>query len=676
MLFAQVPDGIKYQAVVRNQNGDPIVNRAMFLRISILEGSEQGAVVFQEIHPVQTNGFGLVNLTIGDGVSGNSLHNVSWSNGQSKWIRIEMDTTGNQYFTMGASQLLSVPYAFYAETSGNASSGESLWSVNGTEIFYNAGHVGVGTNNPDNSAALEIQTTTAGFLPPRMTTEQRDMISNPAVGLMIYNLNTHCLNVYKPGGWFELCGDCITPPQPLAQSNSPVCEGDTLKLFAINAGGASCQWVGPNGFVSNEENPVIFPALAQHAGTYTLSTSNSCGSTSPVQVNVLINPVPGEAGDISGTADVCAGSGPYTYSIADVGQATGYQWMAPTGYEIVLGQGSTTVQIQYAASAATGSITVTPYNACGNGLVSPAFSVTVNPLPDQAHAGIDQINIMGTSTQLQANTPANGNGLWTIYIGNGGSFVDNTDAQTQFSGSVGVTYTLIWTISNSCGSYSDTVLVSFSAAFSCGNALIDVRDGQSYATVQIGSQCWMAENLNYGTFTQGNVVATDNGVTEKYCYQNDVSNCVTYGGLYTWREMLDLPNTCENTSCAAMIVANHQGICPSGWHIPTDEEFKTLEMALGMSQADADLLNTWRGNPVGTMMLEGGSSGFEALLAGRMAGANSFALLNAYEYTHTCDELPPDYAYRRCLRTGDSTVGRWNTFPKSWSLSVRCVKNN
>jgi len=114
--------------------------------------------------------------------------------------------------------------------------------------------------------------------------------------------------------------------------------------------------------------------------------------------------------------------------------------------------------------------------------------------------------------------------------------------------------------------------------FSCGDSLLDTRDSQKYGTVQIGTQCWMRENLNLGKMV--NSVSTgsshtdvsDNGMIEKYCYYNDPVNCAIYGGLYDWNEMMgyvDTPGT--------------QGICPAGWHIPNDSEWSTLEIQLGGS---------------------------------------------------------------------------------------------
>jgi len=97
-------------------------------------------------------------------------------------------------------------------------------------------------------------------------------------------------------------------------------------------------------------------------------------------------------------------------------------------------------------------------------------------------------------------------------------------------------------------------------------------------------------------------------------------------------------------------------------------------MFLGMTQQEADMTNTWRGSGVGTLLAKGGGSGYEALFAGRMTSYGTFSLLNQYEYVWTSTEYG-DNAWRRCLESGVSTSGRWNTFPKTYGFSVRCVKD-
>jgi uncharacterized protein (TIGR02145 family) len=94
-------------------------------------------------------------------------------------------------------------------------------------------------------------------------------------------------------------------------------------------------------------------------------------------------------------------------------------------------------------------------------------------------------------------------------------------------------------------------------------------EGQVYNTIQVFSQCWLKENLNVGTMISFPQWMEDNGIMEKYCYNNETDSCVKYGGLYNWFEMMQY-----NYQQPA------QGICPPGWHLPTDEEWKVLEGAV------------------------------------------------------------------------------------------------
>lgn len=100
----------------------------------------------------------------------------------------------------------------------------------------------------------------------------------------------------------------------------------------------------------------------------------------------------------------------------------------------------------------------------------------------------------------------------------------------------------------------------------CGDSITDARDGKKYATVLIGNQCWMAQDLNVGTRIDAPAFQSDNSIIEKYCYDNLESNCDLWGGLYQWPELMAYSTT-----------PGTRGICPEGWHVPTDAEFKVLE---------------------------------------------------------------------------------------------------
>lgn len=111
---------------------------------------------------------------------------------------------------------------------------------------------------------------------------------------------------------------------------------------------------------------------------------------------------------------------------------------------------------------------------------------------------------------------------------------------------------------------------------------IDTRDNREYYYIQItgkdtagkvASIKVMAENLNVGEFIRGRKDQEDDSKIERYCYDNDTTNCNKYGGLYQWAEMMQLPSRCNTESCADLIKPNHQGICPSGWRLLTYNDY-------------------------------------------------------------------------------------------------------
>ena len=116
--FAQAPKAFKYQAIARDITGSELLNQAVSFQISIIEGSVNGASVYTETHTATTNQFGLVNLSIGGGTVVNGIFDSIHWGANSFFIKIEMDASGGtNYQLMGTSQLMSVPYALFAERS-------------------------------------------------------------------------------------------------------------------------------------------------------------------------------------------------------------------------------------------------------------------------------------------------------------------------------------------------------------------------------------------------------------------------------------------------------------------------------------------------------------------------------------------------------------------------------
>jgi len=118
-------------------------------------------------------------------------------------------------------------------------------------------------------------------------------------------------------------------------------------------------------------------------------------------------------------------------------------------------------------------------------------------------------------------------------------------------------------------------------------SFVDERNGKEYNTLSFGKQVWMAENLDFGMMIEGSLEQSDNQLAEKYYYNNDPAMGAIYGGLYQWNELMNYS-----------IRENTQGLCPSGWEVPSQQDWMKLEMELGMNQAEATLFE-WRGTDDG-----------------------------------------------------------------------------
>ncbi|MBN1756137.1 fibrobacter succinogenes major paralogous domain-containing protein [bacterium] len=212
-------------------------------------------------------------------------------------------------------------------------------------------------------------------------------------------------------------------------------------------------------------------------------------------------------------------------------------------------------------------------------------------------------------------------------------------------------------------------------------AITDI-DGNVYRIISIGSQVWMAENLKVTHYRNGTAIPNVTDATEwsnlddtetgAYCeYNNDPSNILTYGRLYNWYAV-------DDSRCLA----------PAGWHVPTDEEWKTLEIYLGMSPAEAD--SYWyRGTNEGSKLAgradlwydgdleddpEFGSSGFTALPGGYRTNDGTFYNMSSYATFWSSSEYSTALAWYRTLNYYYTDVDRLY-INKQAGFSVRCLRD-
>jgi type II secretion system protein G len=233
------------------------------------------------------------------------------------------------------------------------------------------------------------------------------------------------------------------------------------------------------------------------------------------------------------------------------------------------------------------------------------------------------------------------------------------------------------------GSCCDTLLIQYEGGPYNSKGELE-EGGGYYRSATIAGKCWMTNNLDIGTRIDDTAeqADADAGAFEKYCYNDSDANCVSYGGLYQWHTVMALAYGCNDaTDCTSQIANNHQGICPSGWHIPTDSEWHALELAYA---SPADEVNcsgdrsAWGCGPAGTELGAGGSSNFECLWVGlRMPGGTFANLTNsAYYYSSsaTYDAEESGALLIKFYRSGAPTILRADTngYP---GFSARCVRN-
>lgn len=231
----------------------------------------------------------------------------------------------------------------------------------------------------------------------------------------------------------------------------------------------------------------------------------------------------------------------------------------------------------------------------------------------------------------------------------------------------------IFTITGS-GNISSCTFTIRVAPWQCGMPFTDRRDSQSYRTVPIGDQCWMAQNLNFGTQINYMWNQKNNRISEKYCYLGNKSNCDIYGGLYQWDELMNYTTT-EGT----------RGLCPEGWHIPTDPEWcaatRTIDpeidcQVIGASGNDGGGAMKTTGTTYWSPPNDGATnlSEFSAMPGGHRDYPGSFSSRAYIGFFWSSSECGPAHAWTRSLHYFDDKVNR-DDYIKSNGFSVRCIRD-
>ncbi len=449
-------------------------------------------------------------------------------------------------------------------------------------------------------------------------------------------------------------------PRPAVTNaaNSTICSGITtnisllaslpLTTFSWTATGSSVNVTGQ----SNSGGPVISQPLTNlgfniETVDYAVTPSlNGCDG--PIaHFIVTVDPVADAYFNPNGQT-FCSG-GTSSISILSHVVSAIFSWTAVGSSGNILGFGPGNIpsiaQTLTNIGTAPGFVTYTispSFNSCPG--TPNQVVVTVNPLPGVTYTICNDVI---TTTAAQPFRLKGGLPLGGKYSGNG---VNTGIFYPSIAGIGNNTITYSYPNTWGCTANATQVIsVIDPPVFLCDNTMTDIRDSKQYPTVKIGTQCWMTENLNYGTFILSTQMQRDNCISEKYCYNDILTNCTSYGGLYQWDKLMQYDD-----------VAAAQGFCPPGWHVPTENEWNTL--------FNFYISNGFAGSPLKYT----GYSGFNAFLSGtRFNNAkwnfSNFAVMlwsstkegNGKAWAHGMNSFNPSVSYYPSSRSN--------------AFSVRCI---
>ena len=480
------------------------------------------------------------------------------------------------------------------------------------------GQIGIGTTTPHASSALDVSSTLKGFLPPRMTTAERDNISSPAAGLCIYNTSLNCLEYFNGIGWSNKCAGTFSPPG----GGGPSSGGTAVVSTWTSTIGCSVG-AGPNNSPAGIRKGGVNQTMVQGIPAPATATITLVANVTTVGTyNIFTNTVNGVTFSASGT-------------------------FTNTG-------------------TANNTITLTPN---GTPALAGNYKWVTNRTPSIDVYG----SVLTTNAPLGSSYDAHFNG-----IGSGG--VHSGTTYLNASQTTGQTF-------NDNGTCANKPI----SAQGCAEVnSVTASSGRVHATENINGQCWLQTNLKtkpivyeaYATSSWTNTSPGDQGYWGYY-HMTDATGtsgwqstepATNEGLLYQWCGAMD-----------ATISERSRGICPAGFHVPSDCEWMFLEHGQGMSITEQNSINVWRadvadnqGTP-GYKLRSAGSgqtnaSGFSALLSGSREADGTFFNNGTSGFWWTSSAANATSARYRLLGAFLRGVFR-NQPDKDRSFSVRCLKD-
>ncbi len=681
--YAGAPQKFSYQAVIRDTDGELVINGSIGMQISILQGSPDGNTVYSETHQAVTNDNGLVSIEIGDGTTlTGSMGEINWAEGP-YFIKSETDLGGGINYSIPATtQLLSVPYALYAETGGTPGpAGEDGVGIESVE------------DNEDGSYTLYF-TDNSSFTTPDLTGPMGNIPDGSLPGdMLMWNGETWV--VTQPGMPILRTKSIMNITETTAKSggevvhqgNFPVTERGVVWHTSENPSlqdhhGMTSDGSGTGTFISMLTE--LEPGTNYYVRAYATNTEGiaygnqrsfqTAGGLYTVGFNVdlsyAIGQEPMEVFDPSAhtvyiTGDMIEWAKPGTQPEDQIMQKISD---SPLVYQKVMELDEGTYEYKYFSDAIGQGWDGSEWAGSPNRLI---VVVDQDIVLNDNWGNIDDVGEFFT-LKLFAYPPRGGT------VSGGGEYQEGAHVDIAAVANQDWAF-LEWKGDN--GHLDDPFLanntvimpdhdINLWANFEGGNdsdiiygdGVTDI-DGNEYITVIIGEQEWMAENLLAIRNADGDTI-------NRYCYKYDIEQyCDLYGGLYSWHTVMNGEKGSNDNSSRV------QGICPTGWHVPSDAEWSELIDYLdGRSVAGGKLKEAgtvhWDSPNVGAT----NEVGFTALPGGMRYFNGTFMFIGRDGRWWSATGESANSAWYRDITSSCDSVYR-NTTDKRMGFSVRCIRS-
>ncbi len=625
VAMAQAPEKFTYQAVVRNASNVLVANTLVGVRVSILQGGASGSAVYMETQAATTNANGLVTLSIGGGnVQQGTFGNIDWSAGP-YFLKTEIDPNGgNNYSVTSTQQLLSVPYALYSKEAGNSFSGDYNDLTNTPDIPTVPTNVSAFTND---AGYLTIYTETD----PQFNAwdkDYNDLTNKPVLFDGDYNSLSN-KPVLFDGDYNSLTNQPTIPTVPT-----------NVSAFTNDAGYITGYTEQQVLSISNDTlfltggSYVKLPAGFD--GDYNSLTNKPTIPTVPTNVSAFTN----DAGYITGTDIPEIPTVPTNVSAFanDAGYLTEYteQQVLSISNDTLFLTGGSFVKLPAGFDGDYNSLTNKPViptvptnvSAFTNdaGYIMGTDIPEIPTVPTNVSAFTNDAGYLTSYTESQtlADVTSQGNSAGNRQLKDVSDPTESYDAvnlrtlvshinslqdtfqqqmqqmqqqMSQMQQKIDSLQNIVNSLDTNDNTPSGTVVIDEK---SCPAApTVTDHEGNVYATVQIGNQCWMRDNLRTTTSpSTGTYLIPAAGTGETFTgkqarwYNNDSATYapMNYGLLYNWNAAVDTFNTAYGETSVNSTYGNavsvtfsghRRGICPAGWHLPSDAEWTQLENYVG-----------------------------------------------------------------------------------------------